>query len=58
MRRTYRFLNVGNTGGYGDAYTQDGKHYFGFQPLSDGKIAFLRKELELCKEATMKTSQK
>ena len=45
MSRTYRFLSVrgGTGGGYGDAYTQDGTQYFGFQPRSDGKIAFLRK---------------
>tara|TARA_R100001460_G_scaffold90541_2_gene132221 strand:- start:41 stop:2014 length:1974 start_codon:yes stop_codon:yes gene_type:complete len=43
MSRTYRFLNVGNTGGYGSAFTGDGKEYIGFQTRDDGKLVFLRK---------------
>ena len=43
MSRTYRFLNIGSSGGYGNAFTADGKEYIGFQTRDDGKLVFLRK---------------
>jgi len=43
MSRTYRFLGVGDQGGYGSVFTGEGKEYFGFQTRDDGKLVFLRK---------------
>tara|TARA_Y100001937_G_scaffold124474_1_gene189251 strand:+ start:1890 stop:3842 length:1953 start_codon:yes stop_codon:yes gene_type:complete len=43
MSRTYKFLNVGGSGGYGSAFTDKGTEYIGFQARDDGKLVFLRK---------------
>ena len=43
MSRIYRFLNVANSGGYGNVFTDKGTEYIGFQARDDGKLVFLRK---------------
>ena len=47
MSRTYRFLNVGDTGGYGDAYTEDELVGFGTGSFlsCDGNGNFFRLDM-------------